>query len=917
MVLGTGRTPVEMLMEMAFCKRILAFLLVVSSTAALSPPKRGPLPLATARPVNVDLDLDCAIRELAWEYAKRLLPRQGTFESVYDALELGSCKTSLSAGKRYEPRPFLHQPQVSDNVVQIYVDATNGDDGNPGTIDKPVKTVQQAVSLYRLKSEAGGVQGIIYLREGTYFLTETINLGPEDSNLVITGYGDEKATISGGRMYSFEWEEITNEIGPLQAGVNAMNDSSVDPGESNGKAKYYGMLDNATACQNACKTDNSCFAFTWYNTSFPLFAKMCYFRVDGLWAPHSQEGATSGKKLHILAANLTDQKPNAFTSLFINGRRAIRARYPDGNPETMGLHTNPTGYVTQAARWLPPEDKPAATEVDLDSPERLGTYFPAFQIGIGGPVNVFDPPESYWGTKDPAGGGGATYKVPTGLWYFPDEGFANRTWEKPETGVVHAFHCGHWANWQFAIDGRNNDLRQISWSYGGFQEARGCESGAEWYVENIREELDAPGEWYFDSDSGRLFFFPNGSVPSFGIGTVLERLISVEGTTDLLVQNITIANVTLAHTATTFLKPYEVPSGGDWAIHRDGAIFVEGVDGFLLQNCLFDAPGGNGLFLSNYVRNAVIEGNEFIYTGDSAIAAVGTAQLIDGTAGNQPRGTKIIGNLMHEIGIFGKQTSAYFQSLACETQFMGNVFFNGPRAGINFNDGFGGGNWVAENLGFNMVRETGDHGPFNSWDRQPYLTNVNNGTPSLTPAQSNLTRNFLINNYHSTWPIDHDDGSCYYYDTYNFLVYGGYKNYLGHSKTVEYNYYIYPDAAHSLDSKFKSFFSKPYCANSDGSSTGSRPSGWGEVWANNTCIIGNPVIYEFDACNPKESLKGIVPLTANNTFYAPNHDIYIKCSDVDFSLAQYQKLGYDIGSQVFDPVDTDVIISWGRELFGL
>ena len=72
------------------------------------------------------------------------------------------------------------------------------------------------------------------------------------------------------------------------------------------------------------------------------------------------------------------------------------------------------------------------------------------------------------------------------------------------------------------------------------------------------------------------------------------------------------------------------------------AIFVQGAENILVQSCLFDSPGGNGLFLSNYVRDAVIEGNEFVWVGDNAIVAVGSTQLIDGTDGNQPRGTKII-----------------------------------------------------------------------------------------------------------------------------------------------------------------------------------------------------------------------------------------------------------------------------------
>lgn len=114
---------------------------------------------------------------------------------------------------------------------------------------------------------------------------------------------------------------------------------------------------------------------------------------------------------------------------------------------------------------------------------------------------------------------------------------------------------------------------------------------------------------------------------------------------------------------------------------------------------------------------------------------------------------------------------------------------------------------IERNLLFNFVRETSDHGPINTWDRQPYVTRVRNGTRSLVQATSNITRNFLvatasrakgggqcgqqhkhgltaaagamcgctlqINNYNSVWPIDHDDGSCYYLDTFNFMAYGG------------------------------------------------------------------------------------------------------------------------------------------------
>ena len=44
-----------------------------------------------SKPVSYDPDLECDIAELIWWYAKKLLPSQGEFKSVYDAVNLRSC----------------------------------------------------------------------------------------------------------------------------------------------------------------------------------------------------------------------------------------------------------------------------------------------------------------------------------------------------------------------------------------------------------------------------------------------------------------------------------------------------------------------------------------------------------------------------------------------------------------------------------------------------------------------------------------------------------------------------------------------------------------------------------------------------------------------------------------------------------
>ena len=143
-------------------------------------------------------------------------------------------------------------------------------------------------------------------------------------------------------------------------------------------------------------------------------------------------------------------------------------------------------------------------------------------------------------------------------------------------------------------------------------------------------------------------------------------------------------------------------------------------------------------------------------------------------------------------------------------------------------------------------------------------------------------------------------------------MYGGYKNYLGHSKTVTDNVYIYVDAIFSNNSR-----SMGHCQTSNGATLTDLPSGWDEVWSNNTCVISSSVVYNNGACDPTH-LKGLVPFTAYNYFYTANGTVSIPCGkNTTFTLEQYQKLGYDIGSTVDKLPSNSEVISWGKQLLGL
>jgi len=52
--------------------------------------------------------------------------------------------------------------------------------------------------------------------------------------------------------------------------------------------------------------------------------------------------------------------------------------------------------------------------------------------------------------------------------------------------------------------------------------------------------------------------------------------------------NIRISGLRLAHASPTFMEKYEVPSAGDWSIHRGGAVFIQGpedVSSTTIQRC--------------------------------------------------------------------------------------------------------------------------------------------------------------------------------------------------------------------------------------------------------------------------------------------------------------------------------------------
>lgn len=250
----------------------------------------------------------------------------------------------------------------------------------------------------------------------------------------------------------------------------------------------------------------------------------------------------------------------------------------------------------------------------------------------------------------------------------------------------------------------------------------------------------------------------------------------------------------------------------------------------------------------------------------------------------------------HDIGSFGKETSCYFQAVSGRNVIADNVCYNGPRAGFNFNDGFLGGNDVTGNLIFNMVRETSDHGGFNSWDRTPYLTRKPNGSVTALPLWNRVAQNLIINGHNGVWTLDHDDGSSFYNDTGNVLFYGGCKNFRGNNKRCgPDNLIVYPGIP----------------SRSSGGRTCQTNDNVGfafDEYTENDCVTWDGKFYSFGTVKKRSD----APFTASNRFYSPNGSWAGTPSLVDL-----QRMGLDIGSIVRDVLQPSTIEAMARKLLKL
>ena len=396
-----------------------------------------------------------------------------------------------------------------------------------------------------------------------------------------------------------------------------------------------------------------------------------------------------------------------------------------------------------------------------------------------------------------------------------------KKWKNPVGGYLHAMHTHDWGDFHYRITGKDKKGNLLL--EGGWQNNRQYGLSADnRMVENIFEELDAQGEWYYDLSESVLYYYPmkNEDIDQAKFEVAqLKHLIEFRGTQQNPVKNITVKGIELTQTARTFMGKYEPLLRSDWTIYRGAAVFFEGTENCHIQNCYLHNLGGNALFFSNYNRNSSVSESHFTRIGASAICFVGDPEAVrspsfeysefvpaaqlDRQPGpksdNYPAHCLVYDNLIHAIGLFEKQITGVELSMCQFITVSHNSIYDTPRAGINISEGTWGGHVIEYNDVFNTVKETGDHGSFNSWGRDRFwhaqrevMDSLVAHEPSLILADMMATV-FIRNNRFRCdrgWDIDLDDGSSNYRIYNNLCLNGGLKLREGFYRIVENNILI-------------------------------------------------------------------------------------------------------------------------------
>ena len=292
-----------------------------------------------------------------------------------------------------------------------------------------------------------------------------------------------------------------------------------------------------------------------------------------------------------------------------------------------------------------------------------------------------------------------------------------RDWARPEEAEILIFPRYNW--WNNILRVRSLDRRKRTVTLAG-DASYEIRPGDRYFLRNLQEELDAPGEWYLDRGASTLYFWPPAELRSGQVyAPSLETIVSIDGAANVILSGFTIeccegTAVHLKNTTNCAVQSCTIRNVGGRCSSGISAVAVQGGSGNGVVGCDVHEVGSHAISLSGGERKTLApagncaDNNYIHHTGVFYKQGVGVA--LSGV------GNRASHNLIHDCPRFGilysgnDQTIEYnhIRHVDLETADTGAIYSGGrdwlsPRGSVirynYFHDiyGFGreGDHWVS------------------------------------------------------------------------------------------------------------------------------------------------------------------------------------------------------------------------------
>ncbi len=633
--------------------------------------------------------------------------------------------------------------QATSNALIFYVspkgnDAWSGRLASPNRTktDGPFATLHRAVQAIRqLKQQVGGLNQpvTVYLRDGTYFLREPIVLTPDDSGtedcpITFAAYRNEKPIISGGRRIT-NWQQRGNlwvaELPDVKAGKG-----------------YFRLLrvgdDWAT-----------CARYPDFDAKQPLTGGWLFAQW---WGQPWEKGAFNAGvgNIHNVGDRLEwrifvpaegkyrvwiryAHNMKAFGVDAMDDRTALRIG--DGNPvplrdlpdtggwgkfrwtltTTMHLPAGEQRLVWENLRggglnldafcltddpdWHP--DKAVRIlgwwgEYRIEPPKQgkhlLLVQAEACEKAIGKEITVSRG--ALPGSRD---------RIVIAPNKFPD-------WKDWSGAEVHIFPAWGWVNAILKVDGVDKERRTLFVK---------CEQdirpGNRFFIANVREALDAPGEWYLDVKEGKLLYW--ATQPKFpqleAVAPTMDRLIVLQGEANAnrFVEHVRFRGLTFTDTDYTAPGGYYTPA--------DAAVWMVAARKCIVESCRFTLLGGYAVRMEQRSQENEIVGNMMTKLGGGGV-------ILLGNTATQPFNNLIAANEISDCGLIYKHVAGVYVVSGSGNRIAHNRIARMPRYGISLKslsgDFYSHDNIVEFNELIDTNLETNDTGAIETLGRDMQLS---------------------------------------------------------------------------------------------------------------------------------------------------------------------------------------------------